>query len=56
MYVIALFINYCFTFIQVLDGVTLANLDVIVNSSTGTTEGTLLERIQHCSTPFGKYV
>ncbi|WAR00452.1 MSH6-like protein [Mya arenaria] len=39
---------------MVLDGVTLANLDVTENSSTGTTEGTLLERLDTCHTPFGK--
>ena len=43
-------------YIQVLDGVTLANLDVTENSCTGTTEGTLLECIDSCSTPFGKYI
>ena len=39
---------------KVLDGVTLANLDILENSSTGTLEGTLLERLDQCSTPFGK--
>ncbi|KAL3892164.1 hypothetical protein ACJMK2_004398 [Sinanodonta woodiana] len=39
---------------MVLDGVTLKNLDVIENSSTGTLEGTLLERLDNCSTAFGK--
>ncbi|XP_077869467.1 DNA mismatch repair protein Msh6-like [Saccoglossus kowalevskii] len=39
---------------MVLDGVTLANLDVLENQTTGTTEGTLLERLDHCCTPFGK--
>lgn len=38
---------------MVLDGVTLANLDVFQNGSGGT-EGTLLERLDTCSTPFGK--
>ena len=33
---------------------TLANLDILENSSTGTLEGTLLERLDQCSTPFGK--
>ncbi|XP_072027536.1 DNA mismatch repair protein Msh6-like [Amphiura filiformis] len=39
---------------MVLDGVTLFNLDVLENSSSGTLEGTLLERLDQCSTPFGK--
>lgn len=38
---------------QILDGVTLANLDVTENSSTGTLEGTLIQRLDQCSTPFG---
>ncbi|KAM3863433.1 DNA mismatch repair protein Msh6 [Diretmus argenteus] len=38
---------------MVLDGVTLANLEIIQNVSGGT-EGTLLERLDTCSTPFGK--
>ncbi|TNN50390.1 DNA mismatch repair protein Msh6 [Liparis tanakae] len=37
----------------VLDGVTLANLEIFQNG-TGGTEGTLLERLDSCSTPFGK--
>ncbi|XP_034753727.1 DNA mismatch repair protein Msh6 [Etheostoma cragini] len=37
----------------VLDGVTLANLEIFQNGSGGT-EGTLLERLDTCSTPFGK--
>ncbi|CAG2235293.1 MSH6 [Mytilus edulis] len=39
---------------MVLDGVTLANLDVTENSSNGTLEGTLLQRLDQCSTPFGR--
>ena len=39
---------------MVLDGVTLANLDITENSSTGTLEGTLLQRLDMCYTPFGK--
>ncbi|XP_034620215.1 DNA mismatch repair protein Msh6 isoform X2 [Trachemys scripta elegans] len=39
---------------MVLDGVTLANLEILQNGTTGTTEGTLLERIDICCTPFGK--
>ncbi|XP_068597321.1 DNA mismatch repair protein Msh6 [Brachionichthys hirsutus] len=38
---------------MVLDGVTLANLEIF-QSGTGGTEGTLLERLDTCSTPFGK--
>ncbi|NXB81440.1 MSH6 protein, partial [Donacobius atricapilla] len=39
---------------MVLDGVTLVNLEVLQNGTNGTTEGTLLERIDSCYTPFGK--
>ena len=39
---------------KVLDGVTLQNLDVLMNSSTGTVEGTLIEQLDRCSTPFGE--
>lgn len=38
---------------MVVDGVTLANLEIFQNASGGT-EGTLLERLDTCSTPFGK--
>ncbi|XP_042357568.1 DNA mismatch repair protein Msh6 isoform X2 [Plectropomus leopardus] len=38
---------------MVLDGVTLANLEIFLNGSGGT-EGTLLERLDTCCTPFGK--
>lgn len=38
---------------MVLDGVTLANLEIFQNGSGGT-EGTLLERLDTCATPFGK--
>lgn len=38
---------------MVLDGVTLANLEIFINGAGGT-EGTLLERLDTCSTPFGK--
>ena len=37
----------------VLDGVTLANLEVLQNGSGGA-EGSLLQRLDSCSTPFGK--
>nr|XP_006131820.2 DNA mismatch repair protein Msh6 [Pelodiscus sinensis] len=39
---------------MVLDGVTLTNLEILQNGTTGTTEGTLLEKIDTCCTPFGK--
>lgn len=39
---------------MILDGVSLSNLDVTENSSTGTLEGTLLERLDQCYTPFGE--
>ncbi|XP_038051603.1 DNA mismatch repair protein Msh6-like [Patiria miniata] len=39
---------------MVLDGVTLFNLDILENGTTGTLEGTLLERLDQCCTPFGK--
>lgn len=38
---------------MVVDGVTLANLEIFHNGSGGA-EGTLLERLDTCSTPFGK--
>ena len=39
--------------IQVLDGITLKNLDVLKNKAGGT-EGTLLNSLDQCCTPFGK--
>jgi len=38
---------------MVLDGVTLANLEIVQNSN-GTQDGTLIEKIDSCSTSFGK--
>ncbi|XP_062911704.1 DNA mismatch repair protein Msh6 [Mobula hypostoma] len=38
----------------VLDGVTLTNLEILRNSTTGTREGTLLEQLDSCCTYFGK--
>ncbi|XP_074656040.1 DNA mismatch repair protein Msh6-like isoform X2 [Tubulanus polymorphus] len=38
----------------VLDSVTLANLEIFQNSGNGSAEGTLLQRLDECSTPFGK--
>ena len=40
---------------MILDGVTLRNLDVLVNSSLGrTAHGTLLERLNRTATAFGQ--
>lgn len=38
----------------VLDGVTLTNLEVLRNATTGCREGTLLEQLDRCCTYFGK--
>jgi DNA mismatch repair protein MSH6 len=40
--------------LQVLDSTALLNMDIIANSETGGKEGTLIEKIDHCCTPFGK--
>ena len=40
--------------LQTLDGVTLQNLEVFLNWSTGTIEGTLIEQLERCHTPFGE--
>lgn len=39
---------------MVLDSSTLKNLDVLVNNCTGTLEGTLLLKLDHCCTSAGK--
>ncbi|KAG8443652.1 hypothetical protein GDO86_008993 [Hymenochirus boettgeri] len=39
---------------MVLDGVTLTNLEILQNGTNGSTEGTLLEKLDRCFTPFGK--
>ncbi|CAI9720918.1 mismatch repair Msh6 [Octopus vulgaris] len=39
---------------MVLDDVTLCNLDITENGLNGSREGTLLEKLDHCNTPFGK--
>ncbi|XP_053568202.1 DNA mismatch repair protein Msh6 [Bombina bombina] len=39
---------------MVLDGVTLANLEILQNGTNGSVEGTLLEKLDACFTPFGK--
>jgi DNA mismatch repair protein MSH6 len=41
---------------MILDSVTLANLDIFENSSTGTSEGTLLDIMDQCVTPFGMQI
>ncbi|ORX76754.1 DNA mismatch repair protein Msh6 [Anaeromyces robustus] len=38
----------------ILDGQTLMNLEVFQNNNDGSTEGTLFELLEHCTTPFGK--
>ena len=38
----------------VLDGQTLSNLEVLHNSSDGSSKGTLLQLLNHCATPMGK--
>jgi len=40
-------------YLQILDNVTLTNLDIVPTGLDTTSEGTLLERLDHCSTPFG---
>ena len=42
-----------FLFHQMLDGVTLSNLDVVPNGVDIPLEGTLLEQVDNCCTPFG---
>lgn len=39
---------------MVLDGMSLRNLDVLTNSASGTLQGSLLERLNRCSTAFGQ--
>jgi len=39
---------------MVLDGITVRNLELLVNNTTGGTEGTLLARIDTCNTAMGK--
>ncbi|XP_048208929.1 DNA mismatch repair protein Msh6 isoform X2 [Perognathus longimembris pacificus] len=39
---------------MVLDAVTLSNLEIFLNGTNGSTEGTLIERIDTCYTLFGK--
>jgi len=39
---------------MVLDGITVRNLELLVNNTTGGTEGTLLARVDTCNTAMGK--
>ena len=39
---------------MVIDGMTLRNLDVLLNSALGTQHGSLFERLNRCSTAFGQ--
>ncbi|XP_075060208.1 DNA mismatch repair protein Msh6 [Mixophyes fleayi] len=39
---------------MVLDGVTLTNLEILQNGTNSSIEGTLLEKLDTCFTPFGK--
>ena len=39
---------------MVLDGITVKNLDILVNSSTGGGEGTLVGRLDSCSSAMGR--
>ncbi len=43
----------CCMFNQMLDGVTLTNLDVVPNGVDIPLEGTLLEQVNNCTTSFG---
>ena len=45
---------YIYTILQVLDDITLCNLDVMDNNEKSC--GTLLNTINHCSTAFGMYI
>ena len=40
--------------LMVLDGVAIANMELVVNESTGGSEGTLLARLDHCCTAMGR--
>ena len=39
---------------MVLDGITVRNLELLVNTSTGGTEGTLVGRVDSCNTAMGR--
>ena len=40
---------------MVIDSITLNNLEVVKNSTDGSTSGTLFERLDYCNTGFGKF-
>lgn len=39
---------------MVLDGITVRNLEIVVNNTTGGYEGTLLGRLDSCNTAMGR--
>jgi DNA mismatch repair protein MSH6 len=39
---------------MVIDSITLNNLEVVKNSTDGSTSGTLFERLDYCNSGFGK--
>ena len=39
---------------MVLDGITVRNLEIVVNNTTGGLEGTLLGRLDSCNTAMGR--
>ena len=39
---------------MVLDGITVRNLEILVNNTTGGSEGTLLGRVDSCNTAMGR--
>ncbi|KAB0343815.1 hypothetical protein FD754_020741 [Muntiacus muntjak] len=41
---------------MVLDAVTLNNFEIFLNGTNGSSKGTLLEKIDTCHTPFGKWL
>ena len=41
---------------MVLDAVTLNNFEIFLNGTNGSTKGILLEKIDTCRTPFGKWL
>ena len=41
---------------MVLDGITVRNLEIVVNNTTGGSEGTLLGRLDSCNTAMGRRV
>ena len=39
---------------MVLDGITVRNLEIVMNNTTGGSEGTLLGRLDSCNTAMGR--